>query len=222
MPGLGSGAAPGTPTTSGGRTFGTTPYTDRGSGAIRSGNIPYQGFDFTQDANNRLIGKIAKYSLAEAVQRATDAGVGDIWKTKEGAQYFAEQYIKPFFEENGFEVLQIIGDKMFVRDYEDRASGRPGRWVDWVVNAGGEAEGLTPQIAWQPETGPQTNEPSRYDTTRFGQRQDIDGLTRFTPTQASTPSAQTRAGMTPDERAYEMLSRRQDRRMARLAGDRGL
>lgn len=216
-PGVGSGNAPGAPTTSGGRTYGTTPYTDRGSGAITAPGVRYQGFDFTQDPNNRLIGKSAKYTLAEAINRAANAGVGDIWKTKAGAQYFAENYIKPFFEENGFEVLQIVGDKMFVRDYADRAAGRPGTWIDWVVNADGESQGLTPEIAWQPETSPQAGEPTTFDTSRFPTRQDIDGLNRFTP-----PPAQTRAGMTPDERAYEILARREDRRMARLAGQRGL
>lgn len=218
-PGAGSGNAPTTPppgNTPSKPTFGTTPYTDRGSGAI-TGAIPFTGFDFQQDPNNRLIGKSAKYTLAQAVQLAANAGVGDIWKTKEGAQYFAENYIKPYFEQHGFEVLQIVGDKMFVRDYTDRAAGKPGRWVDWVVNAGGESQGLTPQIAWQPETGPQTNEPSTYDTTRFGQRSNIEGLNQFTP---ASPTAATtagpRAGMTPDERAYEMLQRREERRMSRL------
>lgn len=209
-PGTGSGQAPGTG--SGGRVFGTTPYTDRGSGSIRSGGIPYQGFDFTQSDQNRLIGKSAKYTLAEAVERAHAAGIEPMWKTKAGAQFFAENYIKPFFEENGFEVLQIVGDKMFVRDYEDRAAGRPGRWVDWVVNADGESMGLTPEIAWQAEAPSQMREErSPHDTSRFT-RQEVDNLNRFSPREPAGAGTTT-----PDERAYELLARREERRERRMA-----
>lgn len=216
VPRAGTTPATGGSTGSGSR-FGTTPITNRGSGTGAS-NVPYTGFDFTQDANNRLLGKSAKYTLANAVRLATEGGVGDIWKTKEGAQYFAENYIKPYFEEHGFEVLQIVGDKMFVRDHADRAAGRPGSWIDWVVGAGGD----NPQIGFQVDSGAtRSGEPGTYDTTRFGQRQTIEGLNQFTPQTTSTTTT-PRGGMTPDERVYDLLARREERRMARLAGTRGI
>lgn len=123
--------------------YGTTPRTDMGSG--RGGGYNYTGFDFDQDANNRLIGKSAKYTFADATREAEAAGAGDVWKTREGAQYFAEKYIKPKLEASGVEVLDIKGDKMFLRDWQDRAEGKPGRWVDFVVNADGD----NPALAWQ-------------------------------------------------------------------------
>lgn len=123
--------------------YGTTPITNMGSGA--GGGYAYTGFDFQQDPNNRLIGKSAKYTFADATAAAEKAGAGDVWKTKEGAQYFAEKYIKPKMEAAGVEVLDIKGDKMLLRDWDDRANNRPGRWVDFVVNAGGD----NPALAWQ-------------------------------------------------------------------------
>lgn len=210
-PGVGTGNAPGSPTTPGGRSYGTTPFTDRGSGTGHA-NVPYTGFDFTQDAANRLIGKSAKYTLADAVRRATESGVGDIWKTKAGAQYFAENYIKPFFEENGFEVLEIVGDKMFVRDHEDRAAGRPGSWIDWVENAGADNAKVAFQV--EPRREAFGTMETRSDTSSMGTPRSIPGLT--TPeTTTTTTTSPTR--MTPDERAYALLARREERRMSRLA-----
>lgn len=119
------------------RTYTTTPYTDRGSGS--GGSVQFAGYDFNQSDQNRLIGKSAKYTTAEGIRRAIEDQGADreSYKTKEGAQKFAEQYLKNWLEENGMEVLEIVGDKMFIRDHEDRAAGRPGSWVDWVINADG-------------------------------------------------------------------------------------
>lgn len=131
------------PTTQTQTQYGTTPRTDMGSGT--GGGYNYSGFDFNQDAGNRLIGKSAKYTFADATREAEAAGAGDVWKTKEGAQYFAERYIKPKLEAAGVEVLDIKGDKMLLRDWQDRAEGKPGRWVDFVINAGGD----NPALGWQ-------------------------------------------------------------------------
>jgi hypothetical protein len=131
------------------RTFGTAPYTDRGSGTGAAG-WNYSGFDFNQDANNRLIGKSAKYTLADATRVAAEKGASaDMWKTKAGAQEFAELYLRDYLQQNGFEVLDIIGDKMFIRDHEDRAAGRPGSWVDFVIGADGDNPSLGFQVEQQ-------------------------------------------------------------------------
>lgn len=188
----------GTPTT-----YGTVPITNMGSG--RGGNYNYTGFDFNQDENNRLIGKSAKYTFADATRQAEEAGAGDVWKTKEGAQYFAERYIRPKLEAAGVEVLDIIGDKMFLRDHEDRAAGRPGRWVDFVVDAGG----ADPKLAWQPDSyGTTPNE------TKYQSRPDA-GTNPYAPPSSGpgapggTPPPGNDSGIS--DPAYQPLARRTDR-----------
>lgn len=133
--------------------FQNTPYTDRGSGGGGSIADKFTGYDFGQDANNRLLGKSAKYTLADGVRRAIEerGANPEQWHTKGGAQAFAEQYLTDFLEQHGIEVLQIKGDKIFMRDWEDRANGREGSWVDWVINADGSPMGLTPKLGFQVE-----------------------------------------------------------------------
>jgi hypothetical protein len=133
------------------------------------GGYEYGGFNFEQPEENRMLGRSPKYTLAEATRRAGEAGAGDLWKTKEGAEQFAEQYIRPLFEANGIQVLNIRGDSIQVKDQYGTY------WVDWVQNASGP----NPKIAWQPQTSS-----TGFTQTRFSQ----------TPFQAS---ALTTTGTTP-------------------------
>jgi len=125
-----------------------TTFAPSGTGGTGSSKYTYTGFDFNQDAKNRDTGKSAKYAFAEATRQAAESGVGDIWKTKAGAQMFAEQYVKPKLEAAGFKVLEIVGDKMRVVTREDMEAGNTaGSWIDFVVNADGDS----PALAWQAE-----------------------------------------------------------------------
>ncbi|MHB1260328.1 MAG: hypothetical protein ACYC2H_01290 [Thermoplasmatota archaeon] len=166
-------------------------------GSGTGGGYTYAGFDFGQDANNRLIGKSAKYTYADATREAESAGAGDVWKTKEGAQYFAERYIKPKLEAAGVEVLDIRGDKMFLRDHEDRKAGRPGSWVDFVEGAGGP----NPRLAWQVEGGATTNE------AKFDSRPDAATNPYAPPEDPETP-ADSGADTGISDAAYERLAER--------------
>lgn len=183
--------------------YGTVPITNMGSG--RGGGYAYTGFDFNQDANNRLIGKSAKYTFADATRQAEEAGAGDVWKTKEGAQYFAERFIKPKLEAAGVEVLDIKGDKMFLRDHEDRAAGRPGQWVDFVVNAGGD----NPQLAWQPDGyGSNPNE------TKYPSRPDA-GTNPYAPPPPTETAPPADGGPSdPNDPVNRLLARPRDERLS--------
>ncbi len=166
--------------------LGTTPYTDRGSGSGADG-WSYTGYDFNQDADNRLIGKSAKYTMAEAQRIAKAAGASDSWKSKEGAAEFANQWLKKYLEDNGFEVLEIVGDKMKIRDHADRAAGREGSWVDWVVNAGGP----NAQLGWQVEqTQDAFGAPETYVPPGFTPRQ---------PAPVTPPTSSTQPTGTPQQ-----------------------
>lgn len=192
--------------------FGTTPYTDRGSSVVDAGNrSQFTGFDFDQDPNNRLLGKSAKYTAANALNEMLNAGYKDIWKTKAGAQHIAEQFLKPRLEAQGFEVLDIIGDKMLVRDYNDRAAGRPGSWIDWVVNA----DGTDPNnilLAWQVE-----EERSGFGAlddkfARPANAPDIPGYTDpYADAADAADASDSPEDLTPDERAYRLLALQEQR-----------
>jgi hypothetical protein len=151
--------------------YGTTPYTDRGSGT-GADDWAYTGYDFGQDPANRQIGKSAKYTLAEGQRIAKAAGATDTWRTKTGAADFANQHLKKYLEDNGFEVLDIVGDKIKMRDHADRAAGREGSWVDWVVGA----DGANPQLGFQVEQtqaafgAPETYRPKGFSPTVGGPR----------------------------------------------------
>ena len=193
--------------------YGTTPRTDMGSGATpghRRGL--YAGFDFDQDANNRLVGKSAKYTTAGAAEDAFNEGADDSWKTKAGAQAWAEKWLKPKLEASGVEVLDIVGDKMFIRDYADRAAGRPGSWVDWVINA----DGANPQIGWQVETKPDNTDPKQRSTSFVAT--DAAAANAAAANSANTPAT---TQSTIDERARRLLARDEER-MSRLGGQRSI
>lgn len=193
--------------------YGTTPRTDMGSGV--GGGYAYTGFDFTQDPNNRLIGKSAKYTFADATREAELAGAGDVWKTKEGAQYFAEKYIKPKFEAAGVEVLDIKGDKMFVRDWDDRAKGRPGRWVDFVVNADGDpSKGENPALAWQVD-----NSIDAISATerKYDPRADVGDNPYAGSAAPPAPENTTQPEGTPEDRAHTRALLARERKRVSLA-----
>lgn len=202
---------PGTPPP-GGTTqsqYGKTPITNMGSG--RGGGYAYTGFDFQQDPNNRLIGKSAKYTFADATREAEAAGAGDVWKTKEGAQYFAQKYIKPKLEAAGVEVLDIKGDKMFIRDWDDRANNRPGRWVDFVVNADGDpAKGQNPALAWQTDN---TVDAISATERKYDPRADA-GTNPYAPPPSTPPPPDPREGRTDPQDDVE------NRKRALLARER--
>lgn len=157
-----SGATDGEDGTGNGRPGGTG-----GTGGGRGGGYAYTGFDFQQDAANRDVTKSAKYAFAEATRQAEAEGAGNIWHTKAGAQHFATQYVKPFLEAQGYQVLEIIGDKMRIVTREAREAGNTaGVWIDFVVNADGD----NPALAWQEEQARSAfgTLDSPYDTSAFG------------------------------------------------------
>lgn len=137
------------------------------TGGGRGGGYAYTGFDFQQDAANRDVTKSAKYAFAEATRQAEAEGAGNIWHTKAGAQHFATQYVKPFLEAQGYQVLEIVGDKMRIVTREAREAGNTaGVWIDFVVNADGD----NPALAWQEEQERSAfgTLESPYDTSAFG------------------------------------------------------
>lgn len=171
--------------------------TPRGVGGTGYAGYNYTGFDFTQDAANRDIGKSAKYAFANATNKMGSAGVtADQWGTKAGAQEMAIKYIVPEMEANGFKVLEVVGDKMRIVTFEDYQKGNTkGTWVDFVVNADGAAMGLTPQLAWQPETSPDATDP----TTRWTRPETTTSTTATTTTPSTTtPSPTTGTGTGTD------------------------
>lgn len=117
----------------------------------QGGSYGYTGFDFTRAQDTT---RSAKDSFAQGSLLADQQGAGTAWHTKAGAQQWATQYLKPYLESQGYQVLEIVGDKMRIVTREDREAGNAqGSWVDFVKNADGAAEGLTPELAWQVESG---------------------------------------------------------------------
>lgn len=171
-----------TPQTAGtGGTGGT--FTATNTGGAAAPGYAYTGFDFNQAASNRDTGRSAKYAFAEATREAAAKGAGDIWKTKEGAERMAEQYIKPFMEARGFQILEIVGDKMRVLTREAAEAGNTqGVWIDWVVNAGGD----NPALAWQEEA---TREAFGPVESRYTQATTPPGTTTPPATAAANTSS---------------------------------
>jgi hypothetical protein len=110
------------------------------------------GFNLARDQD---VTRSAKDAFAHAVALGERAGAGNSWQTKEGAQAFATQYIKPYLESQGYQVLGVNGDLINIVTREDREAGNTaGSWFDFVVNAGGDAsKGETPMFAWQIQSG---------------------------------------------------------------------
>lgn len=183
----------GTTGTAGTTTTTAPTFTTTGRGGAGSQNYAYAGFDFNQNASNRDTGKSAKYAFADATREAADAGVApSTWATKEGAQQFAEQYIRPKLEALGYKVLEIRGDKMRIVTREDVEAGRTaGTWVDFVVNAGG----ANPQLAWQAETAPDGTDPATSFYTAGATT--TPGATTTAPPTSTVPSNETGVEYTP-------------------------
>jgi hypothetical protein len=116
-------------TTPGAAAAPTTP----GSG----GGLPFEGFDFAQDAANRDRTKSAKYSFAAAAQEA--APLTDT--SKPGYEQWLRTEIAPRMERDGHRIVGFNGERIDV----ESASGSG--WVDVGRGAGGPNSAL----AWQPD-----------------------------------------------------------------------
>lgn len=181
--------------------------TPRGIGGTGYAGYNYTGFDFNQDAANRDIGKSAKYAFANATDKMGRAGVtAEQWGTKAGAQEVFTKYVVPEMEALGYKVLEIKGEKIRIVSFEDYQKGNTqGTWVDCVVNADGAALGLTPQLAWQPETAPDATDTGTSwtrpaDTTTSGTKT-ASTTTPDTSTGApdTTPPTSAASGFVDDE-----------------------
>lgn len=89
-------------------------------------------------------------SAKDAFLAATSGQVGDTrWHTKAGAQEWFTQFAKPALEAQGYQVLEVVGDKARVVTREAREAGNTqGVWIDFVQNA----DGANPALAWQDES----------------------------------------------------------------------
>ena len=108
-----------------------------GGGGIQNQGS-FTGFDFNrgQDRSKSAKDTFAYYGGANAG--------GNQWGTKDGAEDWFNQFIRPGLEDEGYKVGDVIGDKAFVHTRENPE----GTWIDFVVNADGE----NPQLAWQDES----------------------------------------------------------------------
>lgn len=180
-------------------------FTATGTGGAGAPGYAYTGFDFAQDAGNRDTGRSAKYAFAEATRQAAESGAGDIWKTKAGAQYFADTYIKPKLEAAGYQVLEIVGDKMRIVTREAAEAGNTeGVWIDFVVNAGGD----NPALAWQEEAQRSAfgTMESRYDTSAYGQPPPTQEGQSQAGNTAGTNTTQSQTGSDMSQFAYQRLA----------------
>jgi hypothetical protein len=87
--------------------------------------------------------KSAKYTFAKLAQES-----GQMPQTKEEAEAWFNQHIKPGMEAAGFGVDWVKGDKAFIRSRENPEGGV----VDFVRGAGSNDPSYI-ALAWQPETG---------------------------------------------------------------------
>lgn len=181
--------------------------TPRGIAGTGYGGYRYTGFDFNQDPNNRDIGKSAKYAFANATNKMGQAGVtAEQWGTKAGAQEVFTKYVVPEMEALGFKVLEIKGEKIRIVSFEDYQKGNTkGTWVDCVVNADGAQVGLTPELAWQPETAPDATDTgtswTRPDTTTTTDNKEKTSTTTTPSTGApdTTPPTSSASSFVDDE-----------------------
>jgi hypothetical protein len=98
----------------------------------------YTGFDFNREHNRN---KSAKDSFAHW---SSQAGGPQDWGTKAGAEAWFRQHVMPGMVADGFEILDVQGDKAFVRTMENPN----GTWIDFVVGA----DGGNPMLGWQDES----------------------------------------------------------------------
>lgn len=110
--------------------------TGAGSGVANQGS--FTGFNFGREHNRNAS---AKDSFAHWGGQA--AG-GDQWRTKDGAEQWFRENVMPGLQSDGFEVLDVQGDKAFVRTVENPE----GTWIDFVQGADGD----NPMLAWQDQS----------------------------------------------------------------------
>ena len=129
----------------GGQSYQTDGSNGRIGVAGAGGGYDFAGFDFAQDPANRDVGKSAKYAFSHIAGQAAAAGVPQP-RTKQEAEAWFTQHIKPGMDALGYTVHKVVGDKAFIsaKEHPD------GAWVDFVGNAGGQ--GPTP-LTWQAEMG---------------------------------------------------------------------
>jgi len=154
-------------------------------------SVPNQGFNFGRDQD---VTRSAKDAFAYAANLGAQAGGGDQWRTKEGAQQFAQLYVQPYLQSLGYKVLGVNGDQINIVTREDEAAGNTaGSWFDFVVNAGGE----NPELAWQIQSGTGAT----ADPTQGGQsyRRIFESLTG-----GRAPSLASLQAMEPELRRYGM------------------
>jgi hypothetical protein len=107
-----------------------------GSGVANQQN--FTGFNFGREHDRN---KSAKDSFAH--WGGQHAGAAD-WRTKAGAEAWFRQYVMPGMQADGFEILDVQGDKAFVRTVENPE----GTWIDFVQGADGD----NPLLAWQDQS----------------------------------------------------------------------
>jgi hypothetical protein len=100
----------------------------------------FAGFDFNraQDRSRSAKDTFAYYgndSAAMSDQR---------WRTKDGADDWFNEFIRPGLEAEGYQVGDVQGDKAFVHTRENPE----GTWIDFVQGADGD----NPMPAWQDES----------------------------------------------------------------------
>lgn len=115
--------------------------------ATGAGGYTYGGFDFSQDAGNRDIGKSAKYAFSQFAEQAAKNGA-PMPRTKAEAETWFTQHIAPGLQAAGYEIGWIKGDKARIKTREG--------WdeIDFLGNADGD----NPTLTWQSEVlapGPQ-------------------------------------------------------------------
>jgi hypothetical protein len=102
-------------------------------GALGSGNVKFEGFDF--NATNDL-SQSAKYAFAAAAQKA-----GSMPTTKADAESWFNSSIKPEMEKLGHRINWVKGDKFQFSNWQGTFV------VDFVRNA----DGHDPAVVWQIE-----------------------------------------------------------------------
>jgi hypothetical protein len=107
-----------------------------GHGIANQGS--FAGFDFNrgQDRSSSAKDSFAYYGGAGANDQR--------WRTKDGADDWFNEFIRPGLEAEGYQVGDVQGDKAFVHTRENPE----GTWIDFVQGADGD----NPMLAWQDES----------------------------------------------------------------------
>jgi hypothetical protein len=103
-----------------------------GGGIANQGS--FTGFDFNREQDRS---KSAKDTFA--YYGGANAG-GNAWATKDGAEDWFNQFIRPGLEDEGYKVGEVVGDTAFVHTRENPE----GTWIDFVRGADGD----DPALQW--------------------------------------------------------------------------